>query len=181
MGGPKVFTYFEGSTFLERILARAREAGAPVILTVDPIFRVGAVALVSKLPPHPVRLVDADGTQPMLASVQTGLGIIEPGAAGAWVWPVDAQLLSADGWRRAREAVTATPHAILKLRTRGRTGHPTWFPRWACEAILSRMWGEGLLGFLRTVRPDRIAVLELDSETIRDFNTPEQLTAARHE
>jgi len=178
MGGPKIFARIEDVTFLERILARVREAGCPAILTVDPGFHAQVEALLGKLPPLPLRLVETDGKQPMLASVQAGLTALDGTAAGAWLWPVDAPLLSPDGWRRARAAVQARPDAILKLRAGGRTGHPTWFPRWACDAIVGGIWEDGLQGFLAEVPSTRIDQLELPGETLGDFNTPEQLATA---
>jgi CTP:molybdopterin cytidylyltransferase MocA len=190
MGGPKVFTELGGITFLERILMRMREASCLVILVVDPLFRTRVEALVAAigqsaaLPAFPLHWVEADGKQPMLATVQAGLGALDSetlntGSLGAWVWPVDAPLLSAEGWRRARARVNAAPDVILKLRTGGHTGHPTWFPRWACDGIRSQSWEDGLLGFLKTVPAERIAQLELPAEILGDFNTPEQLAAAR--
>jgi CTP:molybdopterin cytidylyltransferase MocA len=179
MGGPKIFATAGSATFLERILARIREAGCPAILTVDPAFRGRVEALLKGLPPAGVRLIDVDGTLPMLASVQAGLSALDPAAWGAWLWPVDAPLLSAQGWRRARETVAADPEAVLKLRANGRTGHPAWFPRWACAAIAAGRWTDGLRGFLAGVPPERIARLDLPGETLSDFNTPEQLAQAR--
>lgn len=177
MGGPKIFARIADVTFLERILARVREAGCPGILTVDPGFRTQVETLIGKLPPLPLRLVPTDGKQPMLASVQAGLAALDGTAEGAWLWPVDAPLLSAAGWHRARQAVHARLDAILKLRAEGRTGHPTWFPRWACDAIVAGTWEDGLQGFLAEVPSTRIARLELPGEILGDFNTPEQLAA----
>lgn len=177
MGGPKVFAEAGGATFLERIVARIGEARCPAVLTVDAAFRARVEALLKRLPPVRLRLIDVDGSLPMLASVQAGLAAIGPAAQGAWLWPVDAPLLSAEGWLRARETAVAQPQAILKLRTQGRTGHPIWLPRWACEAIAGGHWPDGLLGFLAEVPAGRIAHLDLPGETLTDFNTPEQLAA----
>jgi len=179
MGGPKAFAQVGSATFLERILARIGEAGCPAIVTVDPEFRPRVEALLKGLPRTAARLVAVDGRLPMLASVQAGVSALDRAARGAWLWPVDAPLLSAEGWRRARETVAAQPEAILKLHAQGRTGHPTWFPRWACDAIAAGRWEDGLLGFLAAVPPERIAHLELPGETLADFNTPEQLALAR--
>ncbi len=178
MGGPKIFVRIADVTFLERILARVREAGCPAILTVDPAFHAQVETLIGTLPPLPLRLVQTDGSQPMLASVQAGLTALDGTAEGAWLWPVDAPLLSAAGWRRARAAVHERLDAIWKLRAEGRTGHPTWFPRWACDAIMAGTWEDGLQGFLAEVPAARIAQLELPGEILGDFNTPEQLAAA---
>ena len=180
MGGPKIFTATGNQTFLARILDRAREAGSPVILTVDPGFRKRAEALLADLQAPPLRMVDADGTKPMLTSVQAGMRALTSAEPGAWLWPVDAPLLSAEGWKKARAAVSANPDLILKLRTGGRTGHPAWFPRWACSAVLAATWDNGLLGYLAELPGSRIATLELPGEILTDFNTPEQLAAVRH-
>ena len=180
MGGPKVFARIDGVTFLERILMRVREAGCPAILTVDAGFHAEVEALLGTLPPLPLRLVEVEGTLPMLASVQAGLAALDGTAEGAWLWPVDAPLLSAEGWRKARAAAGARPERILKLRAGGRTGHPLWLPRWACAAVAAGSWADGLLGFLAGVPPERIAQLELPGETLGDFNTPAQLAAAGH-
>ena len=179
MGGPKVFTEAGGVTFLERIVDRIEEARCPAVLTVDAAFRARVEALLRRLPPVSLRLVEVDGSLPMLASVQAGLAKLGQAAQGAWLWPVDAPLLSAEGWLRARQTVAERPQAILKLRTQGRTGHPIWLPRWACEAVAGGHWPDGLLGFLAEVPPERIAHLDLPGETLSDFDTPEQLAALR--
>jgi len=178
MGGPKVFARIEGVTFLERILMRVREAGCPAIVTVDAGFRARVEALLGKLPPLPLRLVEVDGTRPMLASARAGLAALDGTAEGAWLWPVDAPLLSAEGWRRARAEASGRTELILKLRAEGRTGHPIWLPRWACTAIAGGSWEDGLLGFLAGIPAARIAQLDLPGETLGDFNTPAQLASA---
>ncbi len=176
MGQPKIFTRFEGATFLERILERCRESASPVTLTVDPAFRKEVDNLLSALPPPLPALVESDGARPMLASVQAALqagGCIE----GFWCWPVDAPFISAMGWDQAVEAVRGQPENIWKLRAGGHTGHPVFFPAWAVPRILSGGWDDGLLGFLEEFQ-DEICVLILDGEELGDFNTEEQLAAA---
>jgi CTP:molybdopterin cytidylyltransferase MocA len=179
MGGPKAFARLDGETFLERILARVREAACPAILAVDPAHRSRIEAVLAAIPPLPVRVVEADGTLPMLASVQAAIGALDGTAQGAWVWPVDAPLLSSPGWLKARAAVAQRDDVVLKLSAGGRTGHPVWFPRWACMAILASSWDEGLMGFLAEVPGDRIVILDLPGEVLSDFNTPEQLASHR--
>lgn len=191
MGRPKIFARYEGSTFLERILTRCRETASPVTLVVDPGFREKALALLTELritppaqpaelriPPPPMpRLVDADGAGPMLASVQAALrqGGFD---AGFWCWPVDAPFLSAPGWVMAVEGVQTQLDHIWKLSTGGETGHPVWFPGWAVPGILAGDWPGGLQGFMES-NADRVLVLELEGEELRDFNTREQLAALR--
>src|SRR5689334_4672650 len=103
MGGPKAFTRFGDRTFLERILDRCAESDAEVTVTVDPTFKERVLALIKSRPvPRPhlhLRWVEADGKQPMLASIHAALaaGGFEH---GFWLWPVDAPFLSSAGWRR---------------------------------------------------------------------------------
>jgi CTP:molybdopterin cytidylyltransferase MocA len=179
MGGPKVFALHDGITFLEHILRRVADAQCPAILTVDPLFRKRVEELLSHMPDVSVCLVDADGKRPMLASVQAGIGALSPMSLGLWLWPVDAPLLSSGSWREVRALVAGAPDVILKLRAHGRTGHPTWFPRWACDRIRAGSWENGLLGFLAEMSPQQTAQLELPGETLTDFNTPDQLAALR--
>ncbi len=176
MGGPKVFTRAGEKSFLERILARCRESGSPVTLTFDPRFRDRLEALLATLPAPRPRLEEAAGELPMLASVQAGLraGGME---GGFWLWPVDAPFISADGWAGAVKTAGEAPDAVWKLRAGGRSGHPIWFPAWSVPVILAGSWENGLLGFLETC-PDRIRVLPLEGEELRDFNTPEDLAAS---
>ena len=176
MGGPKVFTRAGEKSFLERILARCRESGSPVTLTFDSRFRERLEALLATLPAPRPRLVESAGELPMLASVQAGLraGGLE---GGFWLWPVDAPFISADGWARAVKTAREAPDAVWKLRAGGRSGHPIWFPAWSVPIILAGSWQNGLLGFLETC-PDRIRVLPLEGEELRDFNTPEELAAS---
>ncbi len=176
MGQPKVFTRFEGATFLERILERCRETASPVTLTLDPAFRKKVENLLAALPPPPPALVESDGARPMLGSVQAALGA---GGCfeGFWCWPVDAPFISAMGWDQAVEVVRGQPENIWKLRAGGDTGHPVFVPAGAVPRILNGAWDDGLLGFLEEFR-DEICVLTLDAEELRDFNTEEQLAAA---
>ena len=173
MGGPKVFTRHGGQSFLERILRRCAEAGAPVTLCVDPAFRPRVEQVLATLELPPPRLVCADGTQPMLATVQAGLaaGGFEQ---GFWLWPVDAPFISPRGWARALACTVEQPGRILKLRVAGRTGHPLWLPGWAVPEILAGAWADGLLGFLAAHEAD-VDILHLDGEVLADFNTPAQL------
>jgi CTP:molybdopterin cytidylyltransferase MocA len=175
MGEPKVFTRVEGETFLERILARCRETASPVTLTLDPGFRQEVETLLAALPEPRPRIVEVDGTLPMLASVQAALGA---GGfdGGFWCWPVDAPFISAMGWDQAVETVRGQPEEVWKLRAGGRTGHPVWFPGWSVPVIAEGSWPNGLLGFLETC-PERIYILALDAEELGDFNTREQLAA----
>ena len=183
MGRPKIFSRHDGETFLERILARCRETALPVTLVIDPRFRGEVLDLFQSLPPYlppalPLsspRLVEADGAAPMLASIQAALR--EGGCdEGFWCWPVDAPFLSPAGWVQAVEAVQGMPEMIWKLSTGGQTGHPVWFPGWTVPRILTGGWPDGLLGLLKE-SSDRIYVLELEGEELRDFNTPEQLAS----
>ena len=176
MGGPKVFTRHGGQSFLERILRRCAEAGAPVTLCVDPAFRPQVEQALAALDLPRPRLVAADGTRPMLATVQAGLaaGGFD---AGFWLWPVDAPFISVQGWARAVARAAAHPGRILKLRVDGRTGHPLWLPGWAVPQILAGAWADGLLGFLAAHEGD-VEILPLDGEVLADFNTPAQLARA---
>ena len=175
MGLPKIFALYEGQTFLQRILARCRETAQPVILVLDAQFRGRVLDLLQQLPNAQPRLVEADGTAPMMASVQAALNTGDCGD-GFWCWPVDAPFLSAPGWVRALEAVEGAPDAIWKLSQGGETGHPVWFPDWAVPRILAGDWPNGLLGLLEECA-ERICVLELEGEELGDFNTREQLAA----
>ena len=183
MGGPKILLRHKNRLFLAYILARCVESNSPatVVAPVDLIEELGNLIVQSPGPlreglyytlPEP-RWVPADGTQPMLASVQAGLAV-GGWEEGFWVWPVDAPFLSTPGWERATEAVSRDPASIWKLKINDRTGHPTWFPSWSVSTIAKGDWPDGLLGFLGTVQKS-IRHLTLENEEIGDFNTPEDL------
>jgi CTP:molybdopterin cytidylyltransferase MocA len=174
LGGPKLFARHGGRTFGERILERCRETGARVILVSDPRFRARLEALLAELPAPLPRVVEADGTQPMLCSLRAGLraGPCEP---GFWLWPADAPFISPQGWRRAVAAAAGEPAAVWKLRAGGRSGHPIWMPAGLVPAILAGQWSDGLRGLLRQIPPGQIRVLELEGEFLEDIDTPEQL------
>jgi CTP:molybdopterin cytidylyltransferase MocA len=181
MGGPKLFREHGGRTFLERILTRCRESGSPAILVIDPRFRGDTEILLQRLSQPKPALVEADGDQPMLASLQAALqsptfAASRGSDAGFWLWPVDAPFLSKAGWSRARDAVHGDPDAVWKLRAGGKTGHPIWFPAWSGAEIGNGTWPNGLLGFL-AAHGDRIRILPLEGEWIADFNTPESVAA----
>jgi CTP:molybdopterin cytidylyltransferase MocA len=179
MGGPKLFRHHAGRTFVERILSRCAESASPVVLVVDPRFLERAEQMLAAASAKGTTLAEADGTLPMLASIQAGLraATLPPGPpwnGGFWLWPVDAPFLSAKGWKRARDTVQGDPDSIWKLRVAGKTGHPIWLPGWSVPRILAGTWPNGLLGFLAGCG-ERVRILPLEGEVIGDFNTPESL------
>ena len=182
-GGPKLFAEHKGRGFLERILTRCHEAGARVTLVTDPRDKAPLETLLASLPPALTapfpRIVTADGEQDMMTSARAALaqGPYEP---GFWLWPVDAPFISAGGWRLAVETAARDANVVWKLRVRGRTGHPIWFPFHTAQAILTGSWPDGLRGFLNTQATQatvRIQVLALEDEYLDDVNTTGQLAA----
>ena len=173
MGEPKVFTLYAGQTFLQRILLRCRESGSPVTLVLDPGFRPMVEAELRRENAQPLTLVEADGHEAMIASVKAGLrsGTCD---GGFWLWPVDAPFISAQGWARAVAEVGGDPDHVRKLRVRQHTGHPIWYPAWCVPEILAGSWHNGLRGFLADHR-ERVKVLAMGREFLKDVNTPEQL------
>ncbi len=172
MGGPKVFAQYKGQTFLHRILARCAESSSPVTVTADSLFRARIEDMLATTSYAPT-LVDCDGLAPMLATVQAGLaaGGCE---SGFWLWPVDAPFISTSGWASAVDTVRGGGSQIVKLRVRGRTGHPIWFPGWSCRDILAGEWKNGLLGYLAE-RESEVVILPLEGEILTDVNTPDEL------
>jgi nicotine blue oxidoreductase len=179
LGGPKAFIVVGGRTFVERILSRCAEAGAPTTLAVDAHHAARWEALLARWQGPPPRRVEADGTRPMVESVRAALAV-GGFAQGVWVWPVDAPFLSAAGWRAARAAVAGAPLAIWKLRAEGRSGHPLWLPGWACgdtpHGLRGRDWPDGLRGLV-AAHLDTVQVVELPGERLDDVDTPEALAA----
>jgi CTP:molybdopterin cytidylyltransferase MocA len=177
---PKAFVLLNGQTFLDRILARCAESGSDVTVTVDPAFKQRLMdglkaRSMPRLPLH-LRWVEADGRQPMLASIQAALAV---GGfdRGFWLWPVDAPFLSAAGWRVLGETVEVDDQRILKPRAEGRSGHPVWFPGWAVLRIARGDWPNGLLGFLAVCTPEQVRAVDLPGEHVNDIDTPEELRA----
>ena len=182
-GGPKLFAEHKGRGFLERILTRCHAAGARVTLVTDPRDKAPLERLLTSLPPALTapfpRMVKSDGEEDMMASVRAALaqGPYEP---GFWLWPVDAPFISARGWRLAVETAARDANVVWKLRVRGSTGHPIWFPFHTAAAILAGSWPDGLRGFLKTQATQatvRIQALPLEDEFLGDVNTQEQLAA----
>ena len=149
----------------------------------DPRDKAPLERLLTSLPPVLTapfpRMVKADGEEDMMASVRAALaqGPYEP---GFWLWPVDAPFISAGGWRLAVETAARDANVVWKLRVRGSTGHPIWFPFHTAAAILAGSWPDGLRGFLKTQATQatvRIQALALEDEFLDDVNTQEQLAA----
>lgn len=173
MGEPKVFTLYGGQTFLQRILLRCRESDSPVTLVLDPSFRAPVEAELRRERAQPLTIVEADGHEAMIASVQAGLrsGNCD---RGFWLWPVDAPFISRAGWARAIAEVAREPELVLKLRVQEHTGHPIWYPAWCLPEILAGSWHNGLRGFLAD-QHDKVRVLTMEKEFLKDVNTREQL------
>jgi molybdenum cofactor cytidylyltransferase/nicotine blue oxidoreductase len=173
MGEPKVFSVFRGQTFLQRILSRSRESGSPVTLVLDPRFRAPVEAELRRESAQPLTIVEADGHEAMIASVKAGLrsGNCDQ---GFWLWPVDAPFISRAGWARAVAEVAREPEFVRKLRVQEHTGHPIWYPAWSVPEILAGVWHNGLRGFLAD-HHDRVRVLAMEREFLKDVNTREQL------
>ena len=184
MGGPKLFLRHQGRGFLQRIVSHCAASGSPWVLVYPQGMgrRIQELLRALENAAPPLALVEGDGQQPMLASVQSGLRAARAAGAfsapgewlGCWVWPVDAPGISPRGWLLATEAVQEQSVSILKLQTDGKTGHPIWFPAWAIDVIVNGEWADGLLGFLASEK-EQTRTLELSGETLRDFNTPEDL------
>jgi len=180
MGRPKQHLVIAGKTFLEHLLTRlstVRDRLGPLcfvgqahdIRGRDAIFRFGGLWIVNPAPD--------DGP---LSSIRLALAEI-PAETGFLLWPVDHPLVAVSTLTALLVTIGAESGRIVAPSDGERRGHPSYFPAWAREELLSGPLDAGAKRVLQS-HPDRITHVLTDDPWIRrNLNTPELLAEAEKE
>jgi CTP:molybdopterin cytidylyltransferase MocA len=173
MGGvAKALLADAGRTYLEQIVAAAREVGlADGVVVVGPPHQA-EIALHARA--LGLRLaVNASPERGMASSVGIGFAAVAEGdAEAAWLWPVDHPHVAPTTLRALIEQLGA--RAVARPVVDGRGGHPPLIAR----ALWPRLASCGSLdGGARAVLADadRVDVPVADRGCVHDIDTPEDL------
>jgi CTP:molybdopterin cytidylyltransferase MocA len=139
LGQPKAFVRIGGQTFLERVLATAREAGLTRLIAV-----LGPEAP-APVPADVVLARNPDVEAGPIASLRAGLAAAGD-ARAALAWPVDHPLVRAATVRQILDTADGHPGRAVVPTFRGRGGHPTLFPRELFAALATVPAEEGARG-----------------------------------
>lgn len=161
-----------GGTFLDHIVATAREAETQVIVVVvGPPFGVEVAAHAGTLATAIVENLEPE--RGMASSIATGFAaMLETDCTHAWLWPVDHPDVASDTLRTLIAAIG--DHDVAKPIVNGRGGHPPLVARRLFELLAgctdSPNGARDVLGIANA-----IAVEVADAGCIRDIDTPEDL------
>jgi molybdenum cofactor cytidylyltransferase len=161
-----------GGTFLDQIVATAREAGTQsIIVVVGPPFGPDVAAHAGTLGVGIVENLEPE--RGMASSIATGFAaMLETRCTHAWLWPVDHPDVSI-GTLNALLAAIGT-HDVAKPIVNGRGGHPPLVARRMFELLAgctdSPNGARDVLG-----AANAITVELADVGSIRDIDTPEDL------
>jgi CTP:molybdopterin cytidylyltransferase MocA len=161
-----------GGTFLDQIVATAREAGTrSIIVVVGPPWGADVAAHAGTLGVGIVENLEPE--RGMASSIATGFAaMLETDCTHAWLWPVDHPNASLETLHALLAAIGSRD--VAKPIVNGRGGHPPLIARRVFELLAgctdSPNGARDVLGVA-----DAIAVEVADVGSIRDIDTPEDL------
>lgn len=180
MGRPKQHLVIAGSTFLEHLLSRLSAVRG----------RIGPLCFVGQVHDDKAReavlhiggrwIVNPAPEDGPLSSVRLALAEVPP-ESGFLLWPVDHPLVAISTLEALIDAVEADSGRIVAPSDGQRRGHPSYFPAWTREELLSAPFDAGAKWVLQR-HPDQITHVVTDDPWIRrNLNTPELLAEAERE
>ncbi len=121
MGSPKALLRYRQETFIGRLSRLFLQRCSPVIV----VLGAGAEEIRSSVPPGVLAIVNEDWRSGQTGSMQCGLSVVPPTAAGVLFTLVDhpaVELPTIDALLRQRA------NELLRVpRFAGKRGHPVWF------------------------------------------------------
>lgn len=174
MGREKVLLPFRASTSLEEILVTLAAAG---VRDVAVVLRTDLAEAAARARDAGARvLVNPDPDGDMAESIRIGLAELSPSAEAIFIWPADHPAVN----RATIEALAAVrDEAIVWIPTwNGRRGHPALLGRSLVPGVFTMPRGEGLRQLWRT-RSESVRELAVpDPGVVANIDTPEQYEAA---
>jgi molybdenum cofactor cytidylyltransferase len=177
MGQPKALVPFQGSTFVDHLIAATRHARVGITRVV---LGAGAEGIRANLSVEPSWIVvNAEWRKGQLSSIQAAIRSLPVGGTeGILVCPVDHPLVSAHLVGALIAAFDAGGKVIVLPKYRERRGHPVIFGAGVYEELLAAPVSVGA----RQVVWDHVAeVIEVETEeegVILNLNDPETVRKA---
>jgi molybdenum cofactor cytidylyltransferase len=177
MGQPKALVPFQGSTFVEHLIAATRHARVGITRVV---LGAGAEGIRARLKLDPSWVVvNADWPNGQLSSIHAALRSLPAGATeGILICPVDHPLVSAHLVTALITAFEAGGKMIVLPRFRGRRGHPVIFRSTLYEELLA---APPEVGARQVVWNHAGEVMEVETEeegVILNLNDPQTVRKA---
>lgn len=177
MGQPKALVPFQGSTFVEHLIAATRHARVGITRVV---LGAGAEGIRARLKIDPGWIVvNGDWPKGQLSSIHAALRSLPVGATeGILVCPVDHPLISAQLVAALIAAFDSSGKMIVLPKFRGRRGHPVIFRADLYEELLA---ASTEVGARQVVWNHAAEVMEVETEeegVILNLNDPESLQRA---
>lgn len=177
-GDDKLLRVVDGQPLLARQVARARDTGQKVLVTLpcDRPARRDAIAHLAQ--PDKVTLQPIDGSEGMSASLRAGATacLETPNHAGLMIALPDMPDIATADLNRMIAAFHDQPDRVCRAATPdGRAGHPVILPRRLCPALANLTGDTGAKAILATETPHVVAFS--DDRALRDLDTPEDWQA----
>lgn len=177
MGQPKALVPFQGSTFVEHLIAATRQARVGITRVV---LGAGAEGIRAQLKIDPGWIVvNGDWPKGQLSSIHAAIRSLPVGATeGILVCPVDHPLISAQLVAALIAAFDSSGKMIVLPKFRGRRGHPVIFRADLYEELLA---ASTEVGARQVVWNHAAEVMEVETEeegVILNLNDPESLQRA---
>ena len=169
IGGNKALIEIDGTSFLEHVAGRMRQAAC------DPLIAVGGSnsAEVKELARRlEISFMDNENWQTgQFSSLKAGLSSLEKKAAGAMIALVDHPLVALDTYRLLNKTFQDNPGTILIPSYNGRRGHPIIIPDIIINEVLSASPESNLREIIHS-HPDLIHEIPVeDPGILRDIDS----------
>ena len=177
MGQPKALVPFQGSTFVEHLIAATRHARVGITRVV---LGAGAEGIRAQLKIDPGWIVvNADWPTGQLSSIHAAIRSLPAGVSdGILICPVDHPLVSADLVGRLIAAFDSSGKLIVLPKHNGRRGHPVIFRAGLYEELLAAAPEVGARQVVWNHAAE-VAEVETDEEgVILNLNDPETVRKA---
>jgi molybdenum cofactor cytidylyltransferase len=172
MGQPKALVPFQGSTFVEHLIAATRH---PRVGITRVVLGAGAEAIRANLKVEPAWIVvNADWPTGQLSSIHAAIRSLPAGATeGILVCPVDHPLVSAHLVAALIAAFDAGGKLIVLPKHNGRRGHPVLFGAGVYEELLAAPVAVGARQVVWNNAAEVIEVETKEEGVILNLNDPE--------
>jgi molybdenum cofactor cytidylyltransferase len=177
MGQPKALVPFQGSTFVEHLIAATRHARVGITRVV---LGAGAEGIRANLKIDPSSIVvNADWPTGQLSSIHAAIRSLPAGATeGILVCPVDHPLVSAHLVAALIAVFDVGGKLIVLPKHHGRRGHPVLFGAALYEELLAASVEVGARQVVWNHAQDMIEVETEEEGVILNLNDPETVRKA---